>query len=79
MSGMEGASPTDVSVLSTLEDRIAATLAKTTGEISRTESLDIEQRSEIYAILETLKADTEAHRALVDMLKRKLIRKTGDA
>ena len=79
MTGMEGVGSTDVSAMASLEDRLAATLTETSHEVARMETLDGEERAEIYAILGALKADNEAHRALIDLLRIQLTRKAADA
>ena len=45
-----------------IENHLAAILSQTAGQVAHTECFDTEQRSEIYAILESMKADTEANR-----------------
>ncbi|MHC4983089.1 MAG: hypothetical protein ACYTF6_07975 [Planctomycetota bacterium] len=54
-----------ISALARMEEQIAASLAATSNEVSRAECFDDEQRSEVYAILAALKADSKAHRNLV--------------
>ena len=65
-------SPSDVSALSGIEHQLASTLVATAEEFRRAECFDDEQRAEIYAILQALRDDTEAHRAMIDLLARQL-------
>ena len=48
-----------------LESRLADALTDTAEEVARTECFDSEQRAEVYAILDTLRADSQAHRECV--------------
>jgi len=74
--GTDGAKPveglwvgsTAVSDLKKLEDELAAMLARTAGEVDHAECFDQEQRAEVYAILSALRADTQAHRTMLDRL-----------
>ena len=79
MTGVERVAAGDVSALRSVEEQLAATLAETAEEFAHVECLDTEQRAEIYAILEMLKVDTDAHRALIDVLKRQLTGKIAHA
>jgi hypothetical protein len=65
-------SPSDVSALPGIEHQLASALVETADEIRHVECFDDEQRAEVYAILEALRGDTEAHRAMVDLLARQL-------
>ena len=58
-----------------LEEQLATTLLKTTDEVAHTEFLDVEQRAEIYTILQAMKSDTEVHRNIVG---RWVSHKTGE-
>jgi selenocysteine lyase/cysteine desulfurase len=68
-----------LSALATLEHRLSAKLAETADEIQHVECFDDEQRAEIFAILQALRTDTEAHRAMADLLARQLYKGAGDA
>ncbi len=48
-----------------LEEALSQAIQRTAEEISHAECLDEEQRSEVYTILDTLRADTLTHRRLV--------------
>jgi len=48
-----------------VEEQLAASLTRTAGEVARSECFDAEQRAEVYVILDTLRADTEAHRRAI--------------
>jgi len=52
----------NVSQVTSLEKGLAATLTETSDELARSESLDIEQRAEVYTILKTLRSTSETHR-----------------
>ena len=62
---MAGEAANSISAIANVEAQIAAALAATANEVARAECFDTEQRSEIYAILQTMKNDCEAHRSLV--------------
>ena len=79
MTGLQSNTPADVSAVAKLEDQLAADLYQTADEIAHAECFDDEQRSEIYTILEALKADTQAHRAAVKLLGHRITRGSGDA
>ncbi len=55
-----------------VESEIANCLSQTTDELAHSECFDLEQRAEIYAILQAIKTDTKIHRQTVDLLARKL-------
>ncbi len=61
--------------MASLEDSLAAVLSETADQIAHTESFDSEQRAEVYTILNTLKANTETHRAMVKLLAAKIQKK----
>ena len=48
-----------------VEERLAEALRATAREVGHTECLDGEQRAEVYTILDALRNDTNAHRAIV--------------
>jgi hypothetical protein len=79
MTGIQGSSPSDVSALTSLEEQLAAQLYVTADEISRAECFDDEQRSEVYTILETLQADSQAHRAAVKLISHRITGSMGNA
>ena len=43
------------------EGSLDASLTDIAGEVARAECFDTEQRAEVYAILDSLRADTKAH------------------
>jgi hypothetical protein len=61
-----------VSALAGIEHQLATALTATADEVKHAECFDDEQRAEVYAILQALRDDTEAHRATVDLLARQL-------
>ena len=79
MTEAEGSASTYVTEMGSLGDKLKATLTETADDIARTESFDTEQRAEIYTILDTLKANTETHRAMVKLLTQQLRKGGGDA
>lgn len=72
MAGEYESDSNDISVLAGLENQLATALKKTARELAHVESLDAEQRAEIYSILQALKVETETDRATLEMLLRKL-------
>ncbi|MHC4294398.1 MAG: hypothetical protein ACYSTL_02300 [Planctomycetota bacterium] len=68
-----------VSQVGSMEDDLSAKLAMTVDEVARTECFDSEQRAEVYTILETLKSNTETHRAMLKLLAGKMKAKRPDA
>ncbi len=59
-----------MSVTVGLEQKLAHTLNKTAGEVSRLECLDEEQRAEVYAILGAIQNDTRIHCELAAVLAK---------
>lgn len=76
-SGVTG--PADVAALASMEKQLAETLVRTAGELSHSQYLDDEQRGEIYAILQALRLDTDAHHAEVAMLGTYISERPPDA
>lgn len=77
MMHRQGESPADLSGAVGLEEQLASVLSKAVDGIAHTESLDCEQRAEIYEILAALRSDTQAHTALARHLAG--CRETGNA
>jgi len=48
-----------------MERGLAAVLSETADDLARSECFDTEQRAEIYAILDTMRCDTQAHEQAV--------------
>lgn len=65
MSSVQGQFIGQLSEAAGIEDQLARTLAMAASEVAHSECFDSEQRSEVYAILDTLKADTQAHIGVV--------------
>jgi len=61
------------------ERRLAATLLAASDDVAHCECLDAEERAEVYAILEAIRADTDAHYQAVGFLSHLLSQETGDA
>jgi len=51
-----------------IESGLAAALQATSNEVAHSEYLSVEQRSEVYSILEALRADTEHHKKTIRLL-----------
>ena len=79
MSGQSGGAAAGPANLGPMEERLAAILLRTADEVARSECFDCEQRAEVYTILETLKANTETHRAMVKLLNRRIRERQGNA
>ncbi len=77
--GVQGNSGNYISDLEGIETSLASMLVETADEVAHTECFDDEQRSEIYTIIQTLKADTELHRSTLSLLAGKMPRRTADA
>jgi hypothetical protein len=67
-----------VPAVTSLEGGLAETLERTARQIRHAECFDQEQRAEIYAILQALKTDTEAHRLVAEFLAHRLGKEAGD-
>ena len=65
MTGLAGSYVPDMSNMAEVEKQLAAVLGKSVDELNRTECFDMEQRSEIYTILTTLKAETQTHQETI--------------
>lgn len=62
-----------------VESRIADHLRETADELAHAECFDEEQRAEIYAILQALQNDSENHRAMIELLGKKIAGGACDA
>jgi hypothetical protein len=63
-SGLQG----NIQAVATMENRLASSLTATSSEVAHSEYLSVEQRSEVYSILEALRADTEHHKKAIRLL-----------
>jgi len=79
MTPSAGNASTEATKLANLEAQLAAGLTEAADEIAHTETLDAEQRAEIYTILEAMKYDTESHRGLLKLLANKVAAGAADA
>jgi len=79
MSGQSGGAGRGPANLGSMEERLGAILLRTADEVAHSECFDCEQRAEVYTILETLKANTETHRAMVKLLNRRIRERQGNA
>ena len=73
-SGIQGS----VRALAGVESQLAATLSAASDEVAHSECLDVEQRAEVYAILEAILADSEVHREAISLISHRLT-EAGDA
>ncbi len=58
----------DISEMVGVESVIVNFLEETSDELAHAECFDTEQRAEIYAILQAIKADTVTHRKTIELL-----------
>jgi hypothetical protein len=65
--------------MTSLEKGLAVTLTQTSKEIAHSECLDIEQRAEVYSIIEAIRANSQTHQAVVRQLAEKLKGTEGNA
>lgn len=70
---------TGLSAMSDIEDVLATRLRETVDELAHADCLDEEQRAEVYAILQALRADSEIHRRLVSGVVSRLGEYVSDA
>ena len=68
-SGVSG----NVQALANAQSQLAATLLAASQEIAHSECLDVEDRAEVYTILEAILADTQVHRETIELLAHNLI------
>ncbi len=65
MENVRGEFVGELSAVANVENNLAISLTETAGEVARTECFDNEQRAEVYAILDAMKSDSEAHRQVL--------------
>ncbi len=58
----------DLHAVAGMESQLAADLTATSSEIAHSEYLSVEQRSEVYSILEALRSDTAHHKKAIRLL-----------
>jgi len=63
-NGLQG----NIQAVAAMENMLAASLTATSSEVAHSEYLNVEQRSEVYSILDALRADTEHHKKAVRLL-----------
>ncbi len=63
-SGLQGS----IQAVVTMENVLATSLTATSSEVAHSEYLSVEQRSEVYSILEALRSDTEHHKKAIRLL-----------
>ena len=77
---LPGPAPVDRNAVEKLEASLDTALKKVAREVSHAETLDTEQRSEIYAILKALRDETDSHRTtLKELCGGEFCREVGDA
>jgi len=64
--------PGNVRALASAQSQLAATLLAASQEIAHSECLDVEDRAEVYTILEAILADTQVHRETIELLAHNL-------
>ena len=69
----------NVRALANVEGRLAATLMATSEEIAHSECLDVEERAEVYTIVEAILADTKLHRQTIELLAHTFAEGGADA
>ncbi len=79
MCALGGGPTADVSRIGSVEEGLSQALAVASNEVARAFFFNAAETAEIYTILETLKANTETHRALVELLADKMKTKHSDA
>ena len=57
-------------VAANIEDELAAVLNQAADDIGRAECFDVEQRAEVYAILQALQTDQTEHRKVIKLIAR---------
>lgn len=58
----------NIQAVVTLENRLASSLTATSSDVAHSEYLSVEQRSEVYSILEALRAGHEHHKKAIRLL-----------
>ncbi len=69
----------EVTQMASLEQGLAATLTQTSRQVAHSECFDLEQRAEVYTILEALRSNSETHLAMVGQLAARMKASKGDA
>ena len=69
----------DLTGLARLEETLAGALTDAADEVEHADCLDEEQRAEVYTILQTLKADIELHRGLLNLMVEQVGEYASDA
>jgi hypothetical protein len=69
----------DASEIQELESQLAAMISQSASEIAHNESLDYEQRAEIYAILQALQNDSQSDRQLATAVVTAIAQETARA
>ena len=79
MTALQGQYVPDLGELAGIVSRLAATLEKAVRQISHSECLDQEQRSEAWAILDAIQTNSLAHRNTIKLLTDQLAGGAADA
>jgi hypothetical protein len=67
-----------VQVIAGVEIQLSDTLSATSEDIAHSECLGMEDRAEVYSILQAIQADSELHRQAIQHLTHRLV-EGGDA
>ena len=65
--------------MASLEEGLAATLTRASDDLAHTERFDSEQRAEVYAIIEAIRANSQSHLAMVSRLAEQIRTGKGNA
>jgi hypothetical protein len=79
MTRLQGGAAADVREMQGIESRLAVALDRTADQIAHSECLDVEQRAEVYTIIDAIQADTRGHRKTIKLLTRRLTEGAADA
>jgi hypothetical protein len=67
--GLQG----EVKDIAGMEHRLSSMLGQTRYEVCHAECLDSEERAEVYAILDALQSETEAHKKTIKFLAGRMV------
>jgi hypothetical protein len=62
-----------VQAIAGVESQLSAILSATSDEIAHSECLDVEDRAEVYSILQAIQGDSEMHRQAIQHLTIRLV------
>ena len=79
MTNLQDGLSANLSVTAGIESKLSSALKQTAGEVARLESLDEEQRAEVYAILRAIQLDTAVHHEMAATMKSPQLGETPNA